>query len=239
MVLPPLQLTTVLAKAKSSPDFTPISPRSQRHSALDSSIRRSKVSAIPTDPRLSYRSPTVQNKHEILLLLKELRKGGDTPTIRQAKTVSQVLDMLAREKGYYSEEMTMVAQEVSRVVFCEKGSIPEEVLQFINQQDVELLLQEDSQIPFFYITDFLYRLIALQNAQHSQLEQSISAQALTFQVQLASKDAQIRDFQRAIEEMKQAQKPIEMEIARGAEEVLGYIAGKADGSGKTVPKPAG
>lgn len=166
----------------------------------------------------SYRSPTIQTKHEILLQLKELRHSPTHLTIKHAKALCQVLQTLSKEKGYYSEEMTFIVLQLQRVLFSKKDDIPTSILQYIYSKDVEVMLQEDGLVPYFYLTSFLYRLIEQFSDKERDTDLHIKQLLEDNERKMLEKDREIADLQDKIDVLKEGLKPIEKKLRETEEE---------------------
>lgn len=203
-------------------------PRAQRYAGLDLGrltqtqsskwLKTSREEGELPPPSSSFRSPTIQIKHEILLQLKELRSSSSKLTIKHSKSLCQVLHTLSREKGYYSDEMAFIVQQLQRVLFCHRDDIPQAVLQYIYSKDVEVMLQEDGFVPFFYLTSFLYSLIEQFSTKEAEMEGEMRTLREKYEGKVREKDLEVLDLQGKIGVLKEGLKPVERKLKETEEE---------------------
>ena len=213
-------------------------PKAQRYTGLDlgrltqtQSSKWLKTAREEGDfppPASSFRSPAIQVKHEILLQLKELRSSPAKLTIKHSKSLCQVLHTLSREKGYYSDEMAFIVQQLERVVFCHRDTIPAGVLQYIYSKDVEVMLQEDGQVPFFYLASFLYSLVEQFSAKEAEMEGEIRVLTDNYEGKMREKDQEVHNLEGKIGVLREGLKPVEKKLKETEEEnekLLGNLKG--------------
>lgn len=215
-----------------------ITPKAQRYAGLDMGrltqtqsmkwMKTSRDEGEFSHPASSFRSPTIQTKHEILLQLKELRPSPSHLTIKHSKSLCQVLHTLSREKGYYSDEMTFIVQQLQRVIFCHRDDIPAAVLQYIYARDVEVMLQEDGLVPFFYVTSFLYSLVEQFSDKEAEMERQMKGLTESYEDKMREKEREVLDLEGKIDVLKEGFEPVERKLKETQEEndkLLGSLKG--------------